>query len=139
MTSDCLSNTLLPWNKSETPLEVCLGTLSIFKWTMTPNILHLWLSFNFLVDVFRCCFNISDMFWDWFSLFRRWNVPPSSVVWQQCVPTDFYLCTIIYTNEYDTFGDFKIGPKNPQWRSTIFYEVFFQFFYIKQWVTVFVD
>ena len=36
-------------------MEVCLGSLSIWKTHLRP-------SFNFLTDVLRCCFNISTSF-----------------------------------------------------------------------------
>ena len=47
--------TLLSLSHFPTTLEVCLGSLSIWK-------THLRTSFNFLTDVLRCCFNISTEF-----------------------------------------------------------------------------
>jgi hypothetical protein len=44
--------TLLSLSHFSTTLEVCLGSLSIWK-------THLRSSFNFPTDVLRCCFNIS--------------------------------------------------------------------------------
>ena len=44
--------TLMSLSHFATTLEVCLGSLSIWK-------VHLQPSFNFLTDVLRCCFNIS--------------------------------------------------------------------------------
>jgi hypothetical protein len=43
--------TPIPWNWKYA-LEVCLGSLSIWKSHLRP-------SFNILTDVLRCCFNIS--------------------------------------------------------------------------------
>ena len=42
--------TLLSLRHFVTTLEVCLGSMSIWK-------TYLWPSFNFLTDVLRCCFN----------------------------------------------------------------------------------
>ena len=44
--------TLLSLSHFATTLEVCLGSLSIWKPHLRP-------SFNFLTDVLRCCFNIA--------------------------------------------------------------------------------
>ena len=44
--------TLLSLSHFDATLEVCLGSLSIWKTHLRP-------SFNFLTDVLRCCFNIS--------------------------------------------------------------------------------
>ena len=44
--------TLLSLSHFPTTLEVCLGSLPIWKTHLRPR-------FNFLTDVLRCCFNIS--------------------------------------------------------------------------------
>ena len=49
------TSTLLSLSHFVTTLEVCLGSLSIWKTNLRP-------SFNFLTDILRCCFNISTSF-----------------------------------------------------------------------------
>ncbi|CDQ85019.1 unnamed protein product [Oncorhynchus mykiss] len=102
------SNTLILLSLSHfaTTLEVCLGSLSIWKTHLRP-------SFNFLTDVLRCCFNIST----YISILMIFCEVYQTLLQQSTPQHD--AATPVLHDERGTFKRLEIAPKDELdlWRS----------------------